>query len=250
MKRILTLITLLTIFIPVSGQKSIVINLSNGIKWEKFNYVNQNGSYINQLQINYIYGLELGYETNYCNFEIGFFDYKTHDPVINFSYRYLLPENTGYNVRNTFFDSWLVPVKISKSFYFWNEKLSLQPSFALSAIIARNFQNTQPNFSWSFVDKTFPDTVFFTMVYDTTKAYSYRSSTINFGLEFGLSVNFKISNNIDISLIISTLNSFYPIFYDTIQHSSAFETYRATNTATGTSYSIKLGLRYKFNLLE
>lgn len=246
---LITFIFSLTLFNGlVTGQK---LNFSLGAisKFEKFNYVNQNGSSINTMIFDLNYGFGLGYlSKNKFSLNTGIQSFNTSDPIIYFNMEKGTSQLFGASVENDFLKSWMIPLEVGKKFLFFDEKLSLEPSIGLTTIFARNFPNSQPNKSWTLVDYSSPDTVMFLVVYDTTVAFTYRSAKIDFGLNISAAASYKVFDEIELVAKVGLHHSFYPLYYDMVWHESALETEVGISTFLGVSYYALLGVRYSFAL--
>lgn len=246
MKFIIAFLFLSVFSSNVFSQDKLFLNIEGGGKWDKFNYINQNRSFINSLQFDGVYGFGIGLKFSKFNIETGLHSFNTTDPIINFSFETRSPQLTGYTTVNSQMKSLLIPLRLSKEFLFFNDKFFFQPEISFNTIIANNYSTNQPMQGWDYVDKSNPSIIMFVVVYDTTKSYTYRTSKIGFGLGTSLSIGYILGEKVKIYFKASLYNSFYPLYYNTITHSSAFETFHATNTFTGIAFSVQAGVRYEF----
>lgn len=66
------------------------------------------------------------------------------------------------------------------------------------------------------------------------------------GIGTEISIGYRIKEKADIYLKGSYYASFNPMFYETITHYSPGETVYATNTFTGNTFLLQIGVRYYF----
>ncbi|NOX85692.1 MAG: hypothetical protein GXO86_06975 [Chlorobi bacterium] len=251
MKKLQLIIILLTFTGTSVAQNSFYVGYENGIKFDKFFYVNSKGYSLTQMPIDGVFGGYVGYKLKRATFETGFYGYYTSDPFVNYDYETGIPGRTSASSGSSGMDSWVIPLRFGYEFLFAGNKLFLKPEISFIIIFARDYSSDQPTGGWGQNVSPFPgDTTFVPKTSDSTRAYDYRPAKVSFGMETSLSFGYRFKQRADIYLKGTYSSSFTPLYYNTITHYSATETVTATNTFTGNSFLFQIGLRFYFSRLK
>jgi len=236
-------------FLAYAGmsQTGFYLGYENGIKFDKFFYVNSKGYSLSQLPADGVLGFYGGYKLKSYTFETGFYWYYTSAPFVSYNYSTGEASTTNSSSGSSDMDNWVIPFRLGKEFLIAKNHVFIEPQLSLLLFVARDYSSNQPNGGWGENVSHFPgDTIFVSNSPDSTRAYDYRTSKINFGIGTAISVGYRFKEKADIYLKGSYYASFNPLFYETITHYSSDETVYATNTFVGNSYLIQIGIRYYF----
>jgi hypothetical protein len=248
MKKLLLMAALVAAFSveTVSSQTGIYIGYENGLKWDKFNYINSKGFSANHTSFNSLYGGYVGFKLNRYTIETGFY---YHYLSIN-TYQY--DRATGaiglWNGRShgSGEDSWVIPLRFGMEFNLAKKRIFIKPEIGLTGIIATNYSKSQP-YGWG-AENIRMDSTFIPTTGDSTITYMYRTSKFNLGYEVSLSAGVRIKKKFDIYIKGSVYNSFKPLYYETITYYSDLGNATATNMFHGNSFTLQFGLRYLFEI--
>lgn len=239
---------LLTVMLSLSGfaQNSFYLGYENGGKWDKFHYINDKGYYLEQLQLDGVFSVNVGYRLKEYTIETGLQGFYTSSPFVSYNYTTSIPSKSNSSGGGSSMNSWIIPLRFGKDFKMCKNRFFVKPELAFTTIIARDYSNKQPKGGWGENISSPGDTSFVPTSPDSTRGYFYRTSKVNFGIETSLSLGYRFKEKADIYIKGSYHSSFNPLFYDTFTHYSATEIVKGTQTFTGTSLLLQIGLRYYF----
>lgn len=243
-KLIIILFALVINFIGFA-QEGIYIGYENGGKFDKFHYVNSEGFALSMLPLDGVLGAYIGYNLQGYTLETGFYGFYTSHPFVSYDYATAKPSRSSSSGGSSDMNNWVIPLRFGKEFLFFANRFFLKPEIAFTAILARDYSDDQPTGGWGENVSPFPGFPYFSPTSsDSTRAYSYRTSRVNMGIETAFSFGYRFKEKADIYLKGSYHSSFNPLYYETIIHYSDDEIVKATSTHTGNSFLIQIGLRY------
>ncbi len=250
MKRVFLVLVSTIIFGTVMAQTSWYIGYENGVKWDNYSYINSNGFYLQQYQLDGVFGGYVGYKLKEYTFETGFYGFYSSAPWIDYDYNTSFVNKTESSHGSSGMDSWVIPIRFGKEFLFCGQKIFIKPEIGFSGIIARNYENIEVG-SWGDNVSSLVNPNFIPTSGDSTIAYCYRTSKKNlkrfdFGIESEVSIDYRFKDKADIYFKGSYHSSFNPLYYEIITHYSDTEIVKATNTFNGNSFLLQIGLRYYF----
>lgn len=229
----------------VFSQSGMYFGGEAGLKIDNFQYVNSKGYALRMLPVDGAFGGYMGYNLKGYTFETGFYGYYASHPYPGYNYSTGVPSRTSSSGGSSGMDSWVIPLRFGKEFLFSKSRFFIKPEFAITTIIARDYSVNQPNEGWGENVSPFPGYPLFNPTSsDSTRAYIYRASKSNFGIESSFSCGFRLKKKADVYVKISYHSSFSPLYYETITHYSESETVYATSTHTGNALLMQFGLRY------
>jgi hypothetical protein len=245
--------TVATIFISLmlSGvaisQSGFYVGYENGGKLDKFFYVNSKGNSLSQWSIDGVWGAYAGYKIKRYTFETGLYGYYTSHPFIDYDYDTGIPTKSNSSGGSSGMNNWMIPLRFGMEFLFANNAIFIKPELSFTILVARDYSDEQPNGGWGENVSPFPgDTNYVGTTSDSTRAFSYRTEKVNFGMESGISLGYRFKERADIYFKGTYFSSFNPVYYESITHYSDTEIVTATNTYVGNSFLLQIGLRFYF----
>jgi|WetSurMetagenome_2_1015567.scaffolds.fasta_scaffold449596_1 hypothetical protein len=241
---------LLTIFVSslfagtITAQTGVYLGYENGIKWDRFNYINSKGYTLNKPAFNAMLGGYVGYKINRYTIETGFYAYYTSIHMIDYNRSTGEASASAGSYHSSSMDSYIIPLRFGAEFNMAKNRIFIKPEMGLTGIIAKTYSSMQPCGFWG--ENIRIDTSFIPTTGDSSIGYFYRPSKFNLGYEISLSAGVRIISKIDIYLKGSVCNSFKPLFYEAITYYSDLGNATATNTFHGNSVTLEIGLRYYF----
>lgn len=246
MKKLIGILFTLMLTITCFAQNGFYLGYENGGKLDKFHYINDKGYSLEQLSLDGIFSINIGYRLKDYSIETGLQGFYTSSPFVSYNYTTSKPSKSSSLGGGSNMNSWIIPLRFGKDFMMCKNRFFVKPELSFTTIIARDYSSGQSNGGWG-ENVSFPgDTSFVPTSPDSTRGYWYRTSKINFGIETSLSLGYRFKEKADIYIKGSYHSSFSPIFYDTFTHYSATEVVKGTQTFTGTSFLLQIGLRYYF----
>ncbi len=244
MRKSLTILTLLFLSVACSAQNGFYIGYENGGLFDKYHYINSKGFSLTQSSIGGVLGGYAGYKYNSYNLESGFYGYYSTHPFIRYDYDSGNPEKSGSMGSGA--ECWVIPIRVGKEFLFSEQRIFLKPEIAFSTIICRDYSENEPSMGWGENVSAFPgDPYFIATGSDSTRAFGYIQSKVNFGLETGLSAGYRFRKKVDVYIKASYSATFSPLYYEIITHYSEAEIVNATSASVN-SFLIQIGLKYYF----
>lgn len=229
------------------SQTGFYLGYENGLKFDKFFYVNSKGYSLTLMPADGLFGAYVGYKLKSYTFETGFYGYYTSSPFVGYDYSTGIPSTTSSSSGSSDMDNWVIPFRFGKEFLFAKNQVFVKPEISLLIYIARDYSSTQPIGSWGDNASHFPgDTSHISSSTDSTVAYGYRTNKVNFGIGTAVSVGYRFKEKADIYLKGNYDASFSPLYYDTITHYSSDDIVYATSTFAGNSFALQIGVRYYF----
>ncbi len=244
----LIVIFFLTLFAETAvSQNGFYLGYENGLKIDKFYYINSKGYSLTQSAFDGVWGAYVGYKIKNYTLETGFYGYYSSEPAVVYDYQTGKPDKTLSFFGSSDMNTWAIPFRFGYEFLFMHDQLVLKPEVSFVMLLARDYSDDQPSGGWGENVSPFPgDPNYIPTGSDSTRAYFYRPDKVNMGMEASLSFGYRIKQRADIYLKGTYSSSFNPLFYDTITHYSEEETVTATNTFTGNSFLFQIGLRFYF----
>lgn len=241
------IVVILAGFIQVSAfsQSGFYFGGDAGFKFDMYHYVNSKGNDLTMLPLDGVWGGYLGYNYNGFTLETGFYGSYSASPFISYDYATFEASRSSSSGGSSGMNSWVFPLRFGKEFLFFNNRFFLKPELGFIAIIARDYDDNQPNGGWGENVSPFPGYPYFTPSGpDSTRAYSYRAAKSNFGIETAFSFGYRFKEKADIYFKVNYQSSFAPLYYETITHYSENDIVTATSTQTGNAFLFQIGLRY------
>ncbi|MHC1773995.1 MAG: hypothetical protein AB9834_01155 [Lentimicrobium sp.] len=244
MRKPLVLLTAIILSRSAIAQTGLYIGYENGGLFDRYHYINSKGFSLSQSSIGGVFGGYVGYKVNGYTLETGFYGlYSTH-PFIAYNYDSGIPEKSGSMGSGA--QSWMIPIRLGKEFVFCNDHFFFRPDISFNTMISRDYSENQPTMGWGANVQAFPgDPNFIATSADSTRAYGYVTSKLNFAIETGLSAGYRFRKKADIYIRGSYVANFKPLYYETITHYSETETVTATSTSVN-SFMVQIGVRYYF----
>jgi len=244
MRKLFVILTTSLLSLTCLAQEGFYIGYENGGLFDKYHYINSKGYSLTQSSIGGVFGGYLGYKYNSYNLEIGFYGYYSTHPFVVYDYNSGIPSKSSSMGSGA--ESWMIPIRLGKEFTSSNDKFFLKPEISFNTIICRDYSENQPTMGWGENVSPFPnDPSFIPTSSDSTRAYGYVTSKMNFGIETGLSAGYRFKKKADIYIKGSYLANFNPLYYETITHYSITETVNATSVSVN-SFQLQIGLKYYF----
>ncbi len=226
------------------SQNGFYIGYENGGLFDRFHYVNSKGFELTQTSIGGVLGGIGGYKYKSYSIETGFYGYYSYHPMIE--YDYTTSEVNKSNSSGSGAENWVIPIRLGMEFLTAKRKLFIKPEIAFDIFISRDYSESQPTMGWGENVSAFPgDPNFIPTTSDSTRAYGYISSKMNFGIETSLSIGYRFRQKVDLFIKGSYLANFSPLYYETITHYSNIETVSATDVNVN-SFLMQIGLKYYF----
>jgi len=244
MKNLFLILTSIFIAGTSLAQSGLYIGYENGGLFDRYHYVNSKGISLSQTSIGGVLGLYVGYKHNSYNLETGLYGYYSSIPFIDYNYN--TGEASKSNSMGSGTESLIIPIRLGKEFLIAEQKIFIKPEFAFNTIISRDYSENQPTMGWGENVSAFPGDINFTPTSsDSTRAYGYTTSKLNFSFETSLSTGYRFKKKADIYIKGSYVANFRPLYYETITHYSDTEIVNATRVNVN-SFLLQIGLKYYF----
>lgn len=246
MKKVFGIMAATLLSVTVFAQKGFYLGYENGIKWDKFHYINEKENELNHFGFDGVIGVVVGYKIKGYTIETGVQNYYTSKPGIIYDYNTGEAHKSVFSTGSSGMNSCIIPLRFGKEYMMCNNKLFVKPEVAFTTIISQGLSVDGSIGEWG-TGIHFPgDEGFSVPSADSTKGSTYRKSNIDFGIETNLSFGVRIKERADLFVKGSYHSSFNPLFYDTIIHYSENEPVNATQTFTGNSFLFQIGTRFYF----
>lgn len=226
------------------AQNGFYIGYENGGLFERYNYVNSEAKTLTQSSIGGILGGYVGFKYYSYTVETGFYGLYSSYPMVEYNY-----SNSSVSKSSSMGsgqESWLIPLRFGKEFLVAQNKIIIKPEIGFNVIISRDHSENQPIMGWGENVSAFPeDNNYVPSGPDSTRAYGYIPSKVNFSIEPSISSGYRFRKKADIYLKCSYIANFNPTYYETITHYSATETVHATRNMSN-AILFQIGLKYYF----
>lgn len=244
MRKLLVFLTAIILSASAIAQTGLYIGYENGGLFDRYHYVNSKGFSLSQSSIGGVFGGYVGYKVNGYTLETGFYGFYSTHPFIIYNGDSGIPEISGSMGSGA--QSWMIPIRLGKEFVYCNDEFFIKPDISFNMMICRDYSENQPTMGWGANVPAFPgDPYFVATSADSTRAYGYVTSKLNFAIETGLSAGYRFKKKADIYIRGSYLANFNPLYYETITHYSENEIVTATSTSVN-SFLLQIGLKYYF----
>jgi hypothetical protein len=244
MKKPIFLILFLLGSYLVYSQQSYYLSYENGVKSDRFFYLNQNAQSYHCSTIDGVFGVNFGYRFKKgFTLESGFQGFYSSNPMIDYDrINNTIIEPTGSG-GSSGMDSWIIPLRFGYDFTIWGNRLFIRPETGFTTIIARDYSGSLGYWGSGLKHPFSNDTE---LNADSTKAFEFRDRKFDFGLETNISAGYRIRQRADFFIKINHHASFHPPFYSSINYYSDNGTLAATEIFTGHSTLFQIGLRFYF----
>lgn len=235
-----------TILLSMAGvaQNGFYIGYENGGLFERYNYVNSKAKTLTQSSIGGILGGYVGFKYDSYSFETGLYGLYSSVPMVEYNYG-----NSSVSKSSSMGsgqESWLIPFRFGKEFLVAQNKIFIKPEIGFNVIISRDYSENQPMMGWGENVSVFPgDNSYIPTGSDSTRAYGYIPSKINFSIEPSIASGYRFKKKADIYLKCSYIANFNPSYYETITHYSETQTVYATRNMSN-AILFQIGLKYYF----
>ncbi len=243
MRKLFVIVTTLLLSMTGIAQNGFYIGYENGGLFERYNYVNSKAKTLTQSSIGGVLGGYVGFKYDSYSVETGFYGLFSSFPMVEYNY-----SNSSVSKSSSMGsgqESWLIPLRFGKEFLVAQNKLFIKPEIGFNVIISRDYSENQPMMGWGENVSAFPgDNNYVPSGPDSTRAYGYIPSKVNFTIEPSISSGYRFKKKADIYLKCSYIANFNP-YYETITHYSATETVYATRNMSN-AILFQIGLKYYF----
>ncbi|PKP48251.1 MAG: hypothetical protein CVT92_16295 [Bacteroidetes bacterium HGW-Bacteroidetes-1] len=244
MRKLFAILTTFLLPLACLAQDGFYIGYENGGLFERYNYVNSKAKTLTQSSIGGIFGGYVGFKYDSYTLETGFYGLSSSYPMVEYNYR--TSEVSKSLSMGSGHESWLIPLRFGKEFLVARNKIFIKPEIGFNVMISRDFSENQPMMGWGENVSAFPgDNSYIPTGSDSTRAYGYVPSKINFSIEPGIASGYRFKKKADIYLKCSYNASFNLSYYETITHYSETETVNATRNMSN-SILFQIGLKYYF----
>jgi hypothetical protein len=244
MKRLLVILAAITLSFTSAAQNGIYIGYENGGMFERYNYVNSKAKTLTQSSIGGIFGGYVGFKQGPYSLESGFYGLFSAYPMVE--YDYITSEVSKSASMGSGQQSWLIPLRFGLEFLVASDKVYVKPEIGFNLLIARDYYKGQSMMGWGQNVSPFPgDNSYTPTGPDSTRAYGYVPSKVNFSIEPALACGYRFKKKADIYLKGSYMANINPAYFETITHYSETETVYATRNMTN-SFVLQIGLKYYF----
>jgi hypothetical protein len=244
MRKLLFFLTASLLSVTCLAQNGFYIGYENGGLFERYNYVNSKAITLTQSSIGGIFGVFVGFKHDSYSFETGFYGLFSSHPLVDYNYSTSEPSNSLS--MSSGHESWLIPLRIGKEFLVARNKIFIKPEIGFNVMISRDYSENQPMMGWGENVSPFPwDNSYIPTGSDSTRAFGYIPSKVNFSIEPGVSSGYRFKEKADIYLKCSYLSNLNPTYYETITHYSEAGTVYATRNMLN-SITFQIGLKYYF----
>lgn len=240
------IVIVITFLLSMAGiaQNRFYLGYENGGLFERYNYVNSKAKTLTQASIGGIFGGYFGFKYDSYTVETGFYGMFSSHPLVDFNYN--TSEVSKSLSMSSGHESWLIPLRFGKEFLLAQNKIFIKPEIGFNVMISRDYTENQPMMGWGENVSMFPgDNSYIPTGSDSTRAYGYIPSKINFSIEPGISSGYRFKGKADIYLKCSYIANFNPSYYETITHYSETGTVYATRNMSN-SILFQIGLKYYF----
>lgn len=244
MRQLFVILTTFLLSMTGMTQNGFYLGYENGGLFERYNYVNSKAKTLTQSSIGGIFGGYVGFKHNSYTVETGFYGLFSSYPMVE--YNYSTSEVSKSSSMITGQESWLIPLRFGMEFLMAGDKIFIKPEIGLNCMVSRDYSENQPMMGWGENVSAFPgDNNFVPTGPDSTRAYGYIPSKVNFSVEPGIASGYRFKKKADIYLKCSYLANFNPSYYETITHYSETEIVNATRNMSN-SILFQIGLKYYF----
>lgn len=244
MRKLFVFVTTFLLSMAGIAQNGFYLGYENGGLFERYNYVNSKANTLTQASIGGIFGGYFGFKYDSYTVETGFYGLFSSHPLVDFNYS--TSEVSKSLSMSSGQESWLIPLRFGKEFLVAQNKIFIKPEIGFNVMISRDYSENQPMMGWGENVSMFPgDNSYIPTGSDSTRAYGYIPSKINFSIEPGISSGYRFKEKADIYLKCSYIANFNPSYYETITHYSETGTVYATRNMSN-SILFQIGLKYYF----
>ena len=244
MRKLFVFVTTFLLSMAGIAQNGFYLGYENGGLFERYNYVNSKANTLTQASIGGILGGYFGFKYDSYTVETGFYGLFSSHPLVDFNYS--TSEVSKSLSMSSGQESWLIPLRFGKEFLVAQNKIFIKPEIGFNVMISRDYSENQPMMGWGENVSMFPgDNSYIPTGSDSTRAYGYIPSKINFSIEPGISSGYRFKEKADIYLKCSYIANFNPSYYETITHYSETGTVYATRNMSN-SILFQIGLKYYF----
>ncbi|MCO5257476.1 MAG: hypothetical protein M9926_12045 [Lentimicrobium sp.] len=244
MRKLFVIVTTFLLSMAGIAQNGFYLGYENGGLFERYNYVNSKANTLTQASIGGIFGGYFGFKYDSYTVETGFYGLSSSHPLVDFNYS--TSEVSKSLSMSSGQESWLIPLRFGKEFLVAQNKIFIKPEIGFNVMISRDYSENQPMMGWGENVSMFPgDNSYIPTGSDSTRAYGYIPSKINFSIEPGISSGYRFKEKADIYLKCSYIANFNPSYYETITHYSETGTVYATRNMSN-SILFQIGLKYYF----
>lgn len=244
MRKLFVILTTSLLSVTCLAQNGFYIGYENGGLFERYNYVNSKAKTFTQASIGGTFGGFVGFKHDSYSIETGFYGLFSSHPMVD--YNYITSEASKSPSTSSGQESWLIPLRVGKEFLVARNKIFIKPEIGFNVMISRDYSENQPMMGWGQYVSAFPgDNNWVAAGSDSTRAFGYIPSKVNFSIEPGISSGYRFKEKADIYLKCSYLSNFNPTYYETITHYSEAGTVYATRNML-TSFTFQIGFKYYF----
>lgn len=244
MKNFMLIATTILLSVTSVAQNGFYLGYENGGLFERYNYVNSKAKTLTQSSIGGILGGYVGFKHNSYTVETGLYGLFSSCPMVEYNYT-----NSSVSKSSSMSsgqESLLIPLRFGMQFLVAHDKIFIKPEIAFNAMISRDYSENQPLMGWGENVSPFPgDNDYIPSGPDSTRAYGYIPSKVNFSIEPNISSGYRFKKKADIYLKCSYIASFNPTYYEIITHYSEAETVYATRNMSN-AILFQIGLKYYF----
>ena len=240
---ILIAAAILILTLSASAQKGLYIGYENGIKFDFYDYIDNNANTYNHLAMDGVWGGYVGYKWKGYSVETGFYGYYLSSPFLYYDSLTGVPRVQGSS-GSSGMDKWVIPVRFGKEFTFCSGRLFVKPEIGFLTMIARD-PSADPWVGSSgygmkhwWIDNEPPRR-------DSSWSRHYITGKYNFALESSLSGGVRLWKHFDIYLKGSLTTGFTNTMFSTITYDSPYQHLTAVTT-TRNSMIYQIGVRYNF----
>lgn len=244
MKKLFVILTTFLLSMTSMAQNGFYLGYENGGLFERYNYVNSKAKTLTQSSIGGILGGYVGFKHNSYTVETGFYGLFSSTPMVK--YNYSTSEVSKSSSMCSGQESWLIPLRFGREFLVAKDKIFIKPEIGFNCIVSRDYTESQSMMGWGENVSAFPgDNNYVPSGPDSTRAYGYIPSKVNFSVEPSIALGYRFKMKADIYLKCSYLASFNSSYYETITHYSQTETVYATRNMSN-AIIFQIGLKYYF----
>lgn len=245
MKKICISIAVILITLTATAQKGLYIGYENGLKFDFYNYIDNQANTLKMLPLDGVWGGYLGYKMGDYTIETGFYGYYASASDLKFDSVTGKPEKTGGSMGSSGMNKWVIPVRFGKEFTFCTGRLYLKPEVGFITMIARDYGPDNSMGTSGYGIEFWPGSPWYTPGRDSLRMQHYSTGKYNFGMETSLCAGVRIKKCFDIYVKGTYTAAFNNLMYSTITYTSPYKTVTATSS-TQNSMIYQIGLRYYF----
>jgi len=220
--------------LPSSAQTAFYFGYENGFKGDNYHYVNDKGFSLNQFTPEFIWGLIAGCKVQNFTVETGYRTYNSTSPKTGYDYETGDPRELSGNGGHGSLSAYAIPLRFGYDFLHRNQEVFIRPETGINLLFTK-----LTGYSGSFSDNDFDSDN-----YTTGKCYT--PSPFIFGIESSVSAGYRFRNMLDLYLKCGICCSFQPVYIETMVHHSETEDIAATQTYSGNSVTLQIGVKYYF----